>query len=76
MFFQHGSFHIAPYQKEEGEGEGIEDASARSFGGKRLFFVPLTPLSLFFSIFVDILLNKVYLITRICLYSTKYLLSK
>ena len=76
MFFQHGSFHIAPYQKEEGEGEGIEDASARSFGGKRLFFVPLTPLSLFFSIFVDIPQNKVYLITRICLYPTKYLLSK
>ena len=76
MFFQHGSFHIAPYKKEEGEGGGIEDASARSFGGKRLFFVPLTPLSLFFSIFVDIPLNKVYLITRICLYSTKYLLSK
>ena len=28
MFFQHGSFHIAPYKKEEGEGGGIEDASA------------------------------------------------
>ena len=74
IFCQHGSFHIAPIKKEEGKGGGIEDASA--LWGRRLFFVPLTPLSLFFSIFVVIPLNKLYLITRICLYSKKYLLSK
>ena len=76
MFSQHCSFHIAPIKKEEGEGGGIEDGSARSFEGKRLFFVPLTPQSLFFFIFVVMPLNKVYLITRIGLYSTKYLFSK
>ena len=73
MFCQHGSVHIAPIKKEEEEGGEIEDPSVRSFGERRLFVVPLTPLSLFFSIFVVIPLNKLYLITRICLYSTKYL---
>ena len=49
---------MAPIKKKEGEGGEIEDASARSFGGKRLFFGPLTPLSLFFSIFVVIPLKS------------------
>ena len=48
MFCQHGSVHIAPIKKEEEEGGEIEDPSARSFGERRLFVVPLTPLSLFF----------------------------